>query len=120
MAVTLIHTPSVPRTRQNGRGEVAEILNKELCGAENVVGQLRWLHPGDRFQADALEATHQLLYLMEGEGVITLDGKDYEVVKGAGIYLGPTETAGIRQRGTSPLKLFHLIVPIKKELQLDS
>ncbi|HEX6998024.1 MAG TPA: cupin domain-containing protein [Gammaproteobacteria bacterium] len=120
MATTHIHTETLPRTRLNGQGEVAEILNKELCGAENVIGKLRWLHPGDRFEAESLAATHQLIYLMEGEGVITLDGKDYEVVKGAGIYLGPTETAGIRQRGTAPLKLFHLIVPIKQDLQLDS
>ena len=38
---------------------------------------------------------------------------------GAGIYLGPAETASIRQRGNTPLKLFHPVVPIRQD-QLDS
>lgn len=120
MATTHIDTNAVPRKHLNGQGEVAEILNKELCGAENVTGMLRWLGARDEYAADALEETHQLLYLMEGEGTITLDGKRYDVAKGAGIYLGPSETASISHRGESPLKLFHLIVPIKKDLQLDA
>lgn len=120
MSTTHIDTNAVPRTRINGQGEVAEILNNELCGAENVTGMLRWLQAGDEYAADALDETHQLLYLMEGEGTITLDGKSYDVVKGAGIYLGPSETASISQRGDSPLKLFHLVVPIKQDLQLDA
>jgi glyoxylate utilization-related uncharacterized protein len=120
MATTHIDTNAAPRTRINGQGEVAEILNTELCGAENVTGLLRWLQSGDEYAAEALEQTHQLLYLMEGEGTITLDGKSYEVAKGAGIYLGPSETASIRQRGMAALKLFHLVVPIKQELQLDA
>jgi len=120
MSTTLIRTNEIPRTRVDGQGEVAEILNDRLCGAKNVVGKLRWLEPGDRYEAEPLEATHQLLYLMDGDGVVTLNGKDYDVTKGAGVYLGPSETAAIAQRGTAPLKLFQLIVPIKKELQLDS
>jgi mannose-6-phosphate isomerase-like protein (cupin superfamily) len=48
---------------------------------------------------------------MEGEATITLDGKDHQVAKGNGIYLGPTEKARIAHRGSAPLKLFHLVVP---------
>lgn len=120
MATTHIHTNSIPRTALDGQGEVAEILNKQLCGAENVVGKLHWLSDGERLEADALSETHQLLYLMEGEGTIRLEDKDYEVAKGAGIYLGPSETARISHRGDAPLKLFHLIVPIRGDQQLDS
>lgn len=120
MATTHIHTDELPRKRAPGAGEVAEILNNELCGAENVVGMLRWLKDGERFAADSLDRTHQLIYLMEGEGTITLEGKSYDAAKGAGIYLGPKETASISQRGNGELKLFHLVVPIKTELQLDA
>jgi hypothetical protein len=111
MSTTHIDTNSVPRIDLNGQGQVADILNKELCGAENVVGKLRWLEKGDRFSAESLSDTHQLLYLMEGEGVIRLENKDYPVKKGAGIYLGPKETASISHAGGATLKLFHLIVP---------
>ncbi len=51
------------------------------------------------------------LYLMEGEATMTLNAKDHQVAKGNGIYLGPSETARIAQRGSAPVKLFHLVVP---------
>ncbi|HZF29880.1 MAG TPA: AraC family ligand binding domain-containing protein [Gammaproteobacteria bacterium] len=111
MSTTHIDTNAVPRTSLNGQGQFAEILNKDLCGAENVVGSLRWLGKGDRFAVAPLAGTHQLIYLMEGEGVIELDKKRYDVKKGCGIYLGPTETASISHAGAAKLKLFHLVVP---------
>ena len=46
-----------------------------------------------------------------GQAVVTLNGKDHQVAKGNGIYLGPTESAKIAQRGSAPLKLFQLVVP---------
>ena len=92
-------------------GEVAEIVNKQLCGAEDVVAKLRWLETGQKFEASGLTDTHQLLYLMDGDGTINLEGKDYDVGKGAGIYLGPSEGASIAQRGDGSLKLLHLEVP---------
>jgi hypothetical protein len=118
LATTRIRTNSIPRKDLNGRGEAAEILNKALCGAENVVGTLRWLEGSERFDAEQLADTHQLIYLMEGSGVIHLNGEDYPVEKGAGIYLGPSETAGVSHGGEEPLKLFHLVVPIRVHLLL--
>jgi len=116
MTTTYIDTHQCPRVKLAGaQGTVAEIVNRELCGAENVVGMLRWLDAGERFDAELLPDRHQLIYLMEGDGVITLQNKDYEVSKGAGFYLGPLETAGIRQAGSAPLKLFHLVVPKVRE-----
>lgn len=115
MSTTLIHTNNIARKDVPGQGQMAEILNKGLCGAENVVGALRWLDNGERFAAEPLAATHQLLYLMEGEGVIELSNKSYDVKKGAGVYLGPDESANITQKGSGTLKLFHLIVPHKDD-----
>ena len=54
-----------------------------------------------------------LIYLIEGDGTIALEGKNYEITQGAGVYLEPMETAAISQRGETPTKLLHLIVPIK-------
>jgi hypothetical protein len=55
MATTYIDT--LPRRDLGLQGEVAEIVNRELCGAENVVGTLRWLDSGERFDAQPLEDT---------------------------------------------------------------
>ena len=110
MANTYIDTNKLPRTRVPGSGEVTEVLNNALCGAKNVLGTLRWLANGESFEAGS-EGKNQLLYLMEGEGTITLNGKNHPVAKGAGIYLGPSESARITQTGSSALKIFHLVVP---------
>jgi hypothetical protein len=108
-SLTFIDTNKLPRVK-TPQGEVTEILNQQLVGAKNVLGTLRWLSPGEKFEA-ARQEKHQLIYLMEGQGSIRLDGKDYDVSRGAGVYLGPSESATIQAAAQSPLKLFHLMVP---------
>lgn len=107
--LTFIDTNELPKMK-TAQGEFTEVLNRELCGAKNVLGTLRWLKSGEKFSAEASNK-HQLLYLMEGKGTIRLDNKDYEVSKGAGVYLAPFETASIQAASNSSLKLFHLVVP---------
>jgi len=109
MSLTFIDTNKLPRKAVPGAGEVTEVLNQALCGAKNVSGSLRWLKTGEKFKAEASDK-HQLIYLMDGRGRIELDNKNYEVTKGAGVYLGPSETASIEASGGT-LKLFYLIVP---------
>ena len=48
---------------------------------------------------------------MDGRGVISLAGKNYDVARGAGVYLGPTESAAIRAAQGASVKLLHLVVP---------
>ena len=109
MSLTFIDTNRLPRQAGQGQGEFAEVLNEALCGAHNVVGSLRWLKSGETFTAAPADR-HQLIYLMDGAGRIRLGGKDHDVDKGAGLYLGPGESATVAARG-SALKLFHLVVP---------
>jgi AraC-like ligand binding domain len=108
-SLTFIDTNQLPRVK-TPQGEVTEILNQQLVGAKNVLGTLRWLLPGEKFEAGPQEK-HQLIYLMEGQGSIRLDSKNYDVARGAGVYLGPSESASIQAGAGSPLKLFHLMVP---------
>ena len=107
--LTFLNTNRLPR-KQTGEGEVTVVLDRDLCGAKNVVASLRWLKPGEKFEAEASN-NHQLLYLLEGKGSIRLDNKDYDVSKGAGVYLGPSERARIQPASNASLKLFHLVVP---------
>jgi glyoxylate utilization-related uncharacterized protein len=111
MPNTYIDTNKLPHTKVPGSGEFVEVLNKALCGAKNVVGSLRWLRSGEKYEAVCDARTNQLLYLMEGEGTITLNAADHQVAQGHGIYLGPSESASIAHRGSAPLKLFQLVVP---------
>lgn len=109
MSLTFIETSKLPKI-STGQGEMTEILNNALCGAKNIVGSLRWLKAADAFTPEKADK-HQLIYLMEGKGTISLDNKDYSVEKGAGIYLGPQETAMIKAAQGDALKLFHIVVP---------
>ena len=109
MSLTFINTNTLPRKAVPGAGEVTEVLNQTLCGAKNGLCSLRWLKPGEKFKAEALDK-HQLIYLLDGRGRIKLNDKLYDVTRGAGVYLGPLETAAI-EADSGTLKLFHLIVP---------
>lgn len=107
--LTFIDTNKLPQ-KKTAEGDVTEVLNRDLCGAKNVVAALRWLKSGEKFKAEA-SSKHQLLYLMEGNGSIRFDNKDYQVSKGAGVYLNPSETATIQASVGGSVKLFHLVVP---------
>jgi quercetin dioxygenase-like cupin family protein len=102
-----IDTNKLPSTK-TPYGEVKPILNEAIAGAKNVVVELRWVDAGQTFKAEPKDR-HQLIYFMEGAGKIKInvDGKDYEVGKGAGVYLGPQEAASITALG-SKAKLFHI------------
>jgi hypothetical protein len=110
MSLTFIDTNRLPKQTSTGHGEVVEVLNSVLCGAHNVHGSVRWLKSGETFAPEEI-AKHQLIYLMDGKGRIRLDNRDYDVEKGAGVYLGPAEAATISAAAGASLKLFHLIVP---------
>src|SRR6266566_9400105 len=107
--LTFIDTNKLPR-KKAVVGEVTEVLNRDLCGAKNVVAALRWLKSGEKFKAESLDK-HQLLYLMDGKGSIHLDNKSHDAAKGMGVYLGPSETATIQAADGATLKFFHLVVP---------
>jgi glyoxylate utilization-related uncharacterized protein len=104
-----IDTNKLPRVKMP-QGEATEILNAQLTGAKNVLGTLRWLKSGEKFQAAASDK-HQLIYLMEGKGSIQLEGKNHDVTKGMGVYLGPSETATIQAAAGALVKMFHVVVP---------
>jgi uncharacterized protein (DUF2147 family) len=110
MSLTFIETDKLPKKPSAGAGEVTEVLNQALCGAKNVHGSLRWLKSAETFKADAA-GKHQLIYLMDGKGSVSLNGKAYDMEKGGGVYLGPTESASIQAANGASLKLFHLVVP---------
>ncbi len=106
--LTFIDTNTLAR-KKTACGEVSEVLNRELCGAKNVLGTLRWLQPGEEFKTELIDS-HQLLYLMEGKGRIAIGNQEYGVSKGSGVYLGPSETAAVKAAYGVQLRLFHLVV----------
>jgi mannose-6-phosphate isomerase-like protein (cupin superfamily) len=111
MSLTFIDTNKLPRSKDSSLTDFTDILNKSLCGAKNVVVTLRWLSDGQAFDTPSNGESHQLYYVMDGQGTITLNEKEYAAKKGTGIYLGFGERAKFKQAGSSALKLLHLTVP---------
>lgn len=110
MAQTIfIDTGALPREPMPSGGEMTEVLNQQLAGAENVTATLRWLRDGERFEAAPLDR-HQLLYLTDGEATLTLLDTTHVVGKGMGIYLEPLESATITAPADSSVTVFHLVV----------
>ena len=108
-SLTFIDTNKLPRVK-TPQGEVTEILNQQLVGAKNVLGTLRWLSPGEKFQPEPSRETSAHL----------LDGRPGEHPPGQqglrcfprrGRLSGPSESATIQAGAGSSLKLFHLMVP---------
>jgi AraC-like ligand binding domain len=110
MPLSFIDTNRLSKQPSTGHGEVVDVLSEALCGAQNVHGSLRLLKSAEAFTPEASDR-HQLIYLMDGKGCIRLDNRDFEVERGAGVYLGPRETATISVSNGASLRLFHLIVP---------
>ena len=110
MPLTFIDTNKLPKNASAGQGQITEVLNEALCGVRSLHGSLRWLKSAETFKPDVADK-HQLIYLMEGKGCIRLDDCDYDVEKGAGIYVGPSEMATIQAAKGATLKLFHLVIP---------
>ena len=111
MSTTFIDTNALPAVKAP-EGQAKEILNEQLAGAKNVVAMLHMVDPGKTFEAKPIDK-HQLVYLMDGKASIKLEGKDYDVAKGCGVYLGPSESASVTAADGSKVKLFHLVV-VKK------
>jgi glyoxylate utilization-related uncharacterized protein len=108
MSLTFIDTNALAR-EHTAQGDMKTVLSDELAGAKNINAKLRWLKDGETYDAVA-DDKHQLVYLVEGKASVRLDGKDYEISKGSGVYLGPSETASITGAG-GEAKLFQLVVP---------
>lgn len=109
MQTVFIDTNTLPREKTADGGAVTEILSERLGGAKNVAGTLRWLNAGERFEAHPLDR-HQLLYVMDGDAEVTLEGRTHDVHTGMGLYLAPSEGATLTGRGGQTAKIFHLVV----------
>lgn len=109
MSLTFIDTNALP-LEHTAQGDMKTVLSKELAGANNINAKLRWLKDGETYDAVA-DDRHQLIYLVEGDASVKLEGKSYDISKGSGVYLGPSETASLTAPAGKQAKLFQLVVP---------
>lgn len=98
-------------TLPDNRGSAREIMNRVLCGAETGVATIRTLSAGQATDLDPLPTSKQLVYIIEGAATVSLNGTNYPVGPGAGLYLEENEGAALAQDGEPDLVALHLVVP---------
>lgn len=67
---------------------------------------LMCLRPGEDTGKEVHESTSQFLCVEEGEGVVELDGIEYDIVEGDVVVVPPGVEHTLSATGTEPLKLY--------------
>jgi mannose-6-phosphate isomerase-like protein (cupin superfamily) len=65
------------------------------------------LAPGDRLERHR-HAPPEVYYVVAGEGIVFLDGKEIALKPGAAVYIPGMAEHGVRQTGAAPLRFFYV------------
>jgi transcriptional regulator with XRE-family HTH domain len=70
-----------------------------------------WMAPGDRYQAtDHPPGTREMLHILDGDTVVTVDGDDHAVLAGQTIEFAADRAHGYRNDATAPARLIMVVV----------
>jgi quercetin dioxygenase-like cupin family protein len=82
---------------------------------QKMTGMLSYWEPGSLFGAHT-HPHEQIGICLEGEGILTIDGRDYPVKKGQ-VYLIPSNLPhGERNEGRSRAVFFECFAPVREDL----
>lgn len=67
--------------------------------------------PGQRLGGHLHEETEETFYVLEGQGILSVNGKEYQAVQGDVFRLDPEERHDIRNEDATSLKLVFIKCP---------
>ena len=73
------------------------------------------LKPGDRMEAHGHKVVEETFYVIEGEGSITVDGKEFPARAGDAFYVPPPERHGLSNGGSADMKVIFIKTPYLPE-----
>jgi mannose-6-phosphate isomerase-like protein (cupin superfamily) len=92
-----------------GRGVVGwqTLLSSDTTPTEGLTAGIAVLEPGGHLAAHRHNPV-ELYFLLEGEGIITLDGVEHRLGKGACVFIPGNAEHGIRNDGATRLRFFYV------------
>ena len=92
-----------------GKGRIGwrTLFSKGLTASEAITCGVADLGPGD-WLAPHRHAPPEVYYVVEGSGLVTLEGREVAVAAGSAVFIPGLALHGIRQTGAAPLKLFYV------------
>jgi len=105
------HYSEVPAERieaEDARGLAVRWLISEKEGAPNFFMRLFEVEPGGHSPRHKHDYEHEI-FILEGEGVALLGGKEHEIGPGYALYVPPNAEHQLRSTGKGPLRFLCLI-----------
>lgn len=108
----------IPLPMEKGKGGYVRILiDKETTGAKNYSLLLSEVDPGFSHVKEIHEVEHGF-FILSGQGIITINGKNYEVGSNTAIYVPSHTPHQMKSVGTQPLKYIVLYAPPGPEMTI--
>lgn len=109
----LIDPDSAPRKElRYGRGSVVRLVDAGI-GARQVDLHLNTINPGTAPGPYHLHnQVENVYYVLEGRGVIRIDGTDHEVAPGQAVFIPPGVPHSAHNSGDGPLRLLEIYAPV--------
>ena len=100
-----------------GVGTFRVLIDREICGAKNFSLLLNVSNPNVVSEEHLHEEEHGF-YILEGEGIMELDHKCYQVGPGTTIFIPPGVSHKLICRGNIPIRYIVIYAPPGPEQEL--
>ncbi len=90
-----------------GRVKWRTLFSQNLTPTEGLTCGVAEFAPGDRLERHR-HAPPEVYYVVAGEGVVFLDGREISVKPGAAVFIPGLAEHGIRQTGAETLRIFYV------------
>jgi mannose-6-phosphate isomerase-like protein (cupin superfamily) len=90
-----------------GRLRWRTLFSQGLTPTEAITCGVAELGPGDRLERHR-HAPPEVYYIVAGEGIVFLDGREIAVSAGASVFIPGMAEHGIRQTGSGALRFFYV------------
>ena len=103
------HQNNSPRYQRDGITSYL-IVSEKTCGAKNLAITIVEMEPGG-FQHLHSHKPEQMYYILEGHGVMNVDGKEQTVQAGNCIFFPPSTVHGLKNTGEGMLRYISAASP---------
>lgn len=93
-------------------GFVRTLFNAKQLGAHTAFSAgTQTIDPGSFVREHMHDAHEELIYIVEGEGTVVLDGVEHALAPGASLFLARNSTHKFLNPGPGPLSFFWVLMP---------